>query len=308
MSGYTIRKMIPSDRAAVAELITLSTNFWYQTHGMGPKFTGDPSKPEFHFDVYHTLPGSSGFAAVDDRTGMLIGSCFQHVRPTHVGLGIMNVHPNHSNRGIASALLKTIIAEAEKLNLPVRLVSSAMNLDSFSLYNRCGFSIHEVYQDMFVKVPEGGIRGSTESLKRIRVATSSDIDLIVELEREVSKIERPGDYAHFIKSHDWHVSVCESKDGKRLDGVLVSCQHRACGMIGPGAMRDAEAAAGLILAELNENAGKTPVFLVPVKEKELVGKLYSWGVRNCELHFAQILGESKGFSGIAMPTFLPESN
>lgn len=306
--SISIRTMVPADRAAVGELITLSTNVWYQTHGFGKIFPGDPGLPRFHFDVYHTLPGSCGFVAVDDETGFIIGSCFMHVRPTHVGLGIMNVHPSHANRKIASLLLKTIIGEAEALAKPLRLVSSAMNLDSFSLYNRAGLKVHEVYQDMSLAVPADGVladRGDGSC----RDATFDDLDAIVELEREVAGIERPGDYRHFIANHrhNWHISVRPGRDG-RLDGVLVSCLHPAARMVGPGIARDGESAYQLLLAELPQHRGGNAVYLVPVRETELVARLYRLGARNCELHFAQILGGKGTFNGVSLPSFMPESN
>jgi hypothetical protein len=146
----------------------------------------------------------------------------------------------------------------------------------------------------------------------VRPATPADLGAIIELEREVAGIERPGDHRHFIRNSDnaWHVSVCESaQGGGALDGVLVSCLHPACNMIGPGAIRTAEAAVALLQAELNVNAGRAPVVLLPVTEAALVRQAYAWGARNCELHFAQVRdGLHARVSGIAIPTFMPESN
>ena len=312
MNNYAIRKMQPEDRWEVAELICISTNFWYQVHGFPMVFAAGPQSTVFHFDTYHALEGSSGIVAVDTETRRIIGSCFQHDRPTHVSLGIMNVHPNHARRGVAGALLREIVELAGVKGKPVRLVSSAMNLDSYSLYNRAGFVTFAVYQDMTVRVPVDGFRESHEATARVRPATLSDLDAIVDLEREVSYIERPGDFRHFIENADgnWHVSVCEGlRDPFRLDGVLVSCLHPACNMIGPGAMRDSASAIALLQAELNVNAGRAPVFLLPVTECTLVRQAYAWGARNCELHFAQIRdGQHVRVNGIAMPTFMPESN
>lgn len=312
MKNFTLRAMRPEDRWEVAELICLSTNYWYQAHGFPLIFAAGPQSTVFHFDTYHRLEGSSGIVAVDTETRHLIGSCFQHVRPTHVSLGIMNVHPNHARRGVAGALLRTIVEKAETEGKPLRLVSSAMNLDSYSLYNRAGFVTSGVYQDMTLRVPEGGFREAVGASSRVRPATPADLDAITELEREVSHIERPGDFRHFLENRDgyWHVSVCEgAKDPARLDGVLVSCLHPACNMIGPGAMRDSETTVALLQAELNVNVGRSPVFLVPVTASAVVRQAYAWGARNCELHFAQVRGGGgTRVDGIALPTFMPESN
>ena len=312
MNRFTIRAMRSEDRWEMAELICMSTNFWYQTHGYPMVFASGPQSTIFHFDTYATLEGSSGIVAVDAESGHIIGSSFQHVRRTHVSLGIMNVHPNHTRRGVAGALLRVIVEAAEIAGKPVRLLSSAMNLDSYSLYNRAGFVTCGVYQDMALRVPLEGFREQLAASARVRSAVLGDLDAILELEREAAGIERPGDYRHFLQNVDgnWHVSVCEGVPGQRgLDGVLVSCLHPACNMIGPGAMRSGEAAIALLQAELNVNAGRTPVFLMPVTEFGMVKQAYAWGAHNCEIHFAQARGGVRApQKGIIMPSLLPSSN
>jgi hypothetical protein len=78
-------------------------------------------------------------------------------------------------------------------------------------------------------------------------------------------------------------------------------------MIGPGVMCEDEVTAALLFTELNQHRGRTPVFLLPVERNELVRQVYSWGGRNCEMHFSQVLGDFTPFQGINMPTFLPET-
>jgi hypothetical protein len=78
-------------------------------------------------------------------------------------------------------------------------------------------------------------------------------------------------------------------------------------MLGPGVMLDYEVAAALILAELNHRRGQSPVFLLPTDRPSLVRQIYTWGGRNCEIHFAQVRGSFTGFDGIVMPTFIPET-
>jgi ribosomal protein S18 acetylase RimI-like enzyme len=63
----------------------------------------------------------------------------------------MNVHPNHFGRGAGSALLRFVTEFTDRGCYPaLRLISSAGNLDSFSLYNRAGFAPRAVFQDMVV--------------------------------------------------------------------------------------------------------------------------------------------------------------
>ncbi|HSW44886.1 MAG TPA: GNAT family N-acetyltransferase [Phycisphaerae bacterium] len=302
-----MRPMTPADRIPVAELVHHSTNAWYTSHGRPAIFRGDPGETALFFDVYHALPGSAGIVAEDPRNDQLTGSCFYHVRPTHVSLGIMNVHPDHFGRGIAGDLLDRVIEIAEREAKPLRLVSSAVNLDSFSLYTRKGFVPRVAYQDMYLKVSSNGV-GRLPLSEKAHPATLEDVARIAELELAVNHTRRDGDYRHFIENPEgiWHVSVLEGKTGQ-LDGFLASCAHPASRMIGPGAARTEQQAAALILAELDRHRGHTPVFLVPVHCADLVREMYALGARNCELHFQQVRGHWPGLDGVNMPTFMPET-
>jgi len=113
--------------------------------------------------------------AQNASTGRLMGSCFYHPRETHVGLGIMNVHPNYFGLGAGRALLRHITDFSDEAGLPVRLTHSALNLDSFSLYNRAGFVPRLAYQDMILKVPAGALLYPPADGERLRDATVDDI-------------------------------------------------------------------------------------------------------------------------------------
>jgi hypothetical protein len=78
-------------------------------------------------------------------------------------------------------------------------------------------------------------------------------------------------------------------------------------MLGPGISRTDAAAARLIRAEMDHHRGRTPVFLVPVDHPELVSAMYALGAKNCEIHFAQVRGQWTPPTGVAMPTFMPET-
>lgn len=307
-AAIQIREMQLADRLAVADLICVSTNYWYETHGRSAIFTNGPDPCTLFFDTYHTLPGSGGIVAIDARTGMLAGSCFIHDRPTHVSLGIMNVHPNHFGKGVARHLLQSILDRADEADKPVRLVSSAMNLDSYSLYTRNGFVPRRMYQDMMISVPDDAAFDVADlpAMPRTRNATLEDAAAMAELEHAIAGIRREKDFAHFIKNQDdhWHVSVVDGKDG--LAGFMASCKHPGCNMIGPGASKDEATLLALYLAELKQHRGKTPVCLVPV-DSEMVQWLYELGAKNCEMHVHQVRGDWQPFNGWTMPTFMPET-
>ena len=309
MEPAFIRKMTPADRLDVADLVYLSTNYWYQTHGRGAIFSGGAGVAEAFFDVYEALDPGCGVVAVNKADSRLIGSCFYHPRETHISLGIMNSHPSYAGAGVARSLLKWIIDFTRSEAKPLRLVSSAMNLDSFSLYTRAGFSPRCAYQDMLLPVPEGGLDVAAAGQDQVRPAELADVPALAELEMRIWGIRRQKDYRHFIANEDgfWHLSVYQA-DGGQIEGFCASCGHPGCNMVGPLVAAKPDQAAALLAVELDRHRGRTPVFLVPADCAALVRTAYSWGARNCEIHFSQVLGAWQPPGGIVMPTFLPETS
>ena len=307
MIDFTVRQMTQRDRSEVADLIYISINHWYVTHGRPPIFVGGPDVTDVFFDVYERLDPGCGLVAENSRTGRLMGSCFYHPRPHHMSLGIMNCHPVYFGRGVGRSLLRAILDIAHEDRKPVRLTQSAINLESFSLYNKAGFVPRKAFQDMFVRVPESGMNRTVSRTERIRPAKMKDVPAMASLEMAVSGITREQDYKFCIENADgnWRVVVIEGDNG--IDGFAVSCGHPAMNMIGPLVCRTQEQAAAVILHELDQYRGRTPVFLVPVDCDRLVRQVYEWGGQNCELHFCQVLGDFPGFNGVSMPSFLPET-
>ena len=306
---FKMRLMKATDFNAVAELIFLSTNAWYQQRLGHAIFQCRPLDCRIFCEVYDDLDPDCGLVFEHSGSGMIVGSCFFHPRETHVSLGIMNVHPNYFGHGIAGRLLQRIIDEAEDRDLPLRLVSSALNLDSYSLYNRNGFVPFCLYQDMVVNVPEEGLaEGAGKHQREVREATPADLMAMGRLEFEVSGISRERDYCYFVENSAgiWKTLVSIDERGE-VDGFLISVDHPASRLIGPGAMRTPEAAEALLRRQLDRFRGKAVVFLLPSGEAGLVKAAYSMGARNCELHLGQVRGAAQPVSGIAMPTFLPES-
>jgi GNAT superfamily N-acetyltransferase len=305
---FSLRTMEKSDWPEVASLIYLSTNHWYETKQGHSAFSGGPQVCLLFCQVYEDLDPGCCLIAVHDETKMIMGSCFYHPRETHVSLGIMNVHPNYFGEGVAGALLNEIIDFTKKREMSLRLVSSALNLDSYSLYNRKGFLPSAIYQDMILTVPENGVDTSAFDLSRVRNADLEDVSTMGALEFEISGISRERDYCYFIENdlNIWHVSISEDKDGN-IDGYLVSVSHPCMHMIGPGVARNSEVAGNLIVNEFNQHKGSTAIALVPADNRELVDAMYSIGAKNCEIHFSQVLGEKQPINGIVMPTFMPET-
>lgn len=298
-----LRSMRPGEEAAVATLIHRSTNSWYRKKLGREIFPGPPEDCWIFTETYGSLdPGCCLVAEID---GEIAGSCFYHPRDTHVGLGIMNVAPEHAGHGVARLLLTGVLERAGQL--PVRLVSSAMNLDSYSLYTRAGFRAVMVFQDMILPLdrpspPPPPVPGT------VRTANVADLFAMVDLETEVAGIHRAKDLAHFLRNPGGHWTTLVHRDAAgRIDGWLASVDHPGCRMIGPGVMRDESVTLALLHAQLVHRRGTVPVFLIPTHESDLIAELYGWGCRNVEMHFAQVRGPYVQPQGITLPAFLPES-
>jgi len=309
MDSLRLRQMTAEDQSEVSELIYASINAWYGLRGMGQPFQGSPQVTEVFYQVYNGIGTSRCVVAENSRTSRLMGSCFYHPRRSHVGLGIMTVHPNYFGTGAGREMLKYICDFTDRESYKaLRLTQSALNLDSFSLYNRAGFVLYQAYQDMTLRVPERGLEQPPPRLEHVRDATLEDVPEMAALEMQVSGVTREEDYRFCIENSVgfWHVSVYESAPGN-IEGFLVSSAHPAFNMLGPGVMKTQEQAAPLIFNELNLHRGESPILILPVDQTQLVQLMYSWGVRNCELHFCQVRGEFHPYQGINMPTFLLET-
>jgi ribosomal protein S18 acetylase RimI-like enzyme len=305
---FIIRPMATPEWDKVATLIHSSTNSWYRKNLNRDIFGPDPLDCRIFPEVYEALDPGCCLVAVDPATGTLCGSCFYHPRETHWSLGIMNAASGA--RGAAKALLAEITRRADEAGLPLRLVSSASNMDSFSLYSRAGFVPERIFQDMLITVPAEGMDPATrpEAAQQVRAATLDDLPAMVALEQQCSGIRREKDYRHFLENRQgiWSTLILEGQNGPA--GFLSSVAHPGSRLLGPGLARDPHAATALIWAQLDRHhRGQTPVWLVPCDSPETVHACYRWGARNCELHLAQVRGAAPAHRGLLFPTFMPET-
>ncbi|MDH5591931.1 MAG: hypothetical protein OEY48_03705, partial [Gammaproteobacteria bacterium] len=190
-----------------------------------------------------------------------------------------------------------------------RLVSSAINMDSFSLYNRAGFIPRVTYHDMVITVPEAGLGNINVSGEdRVREAVTEDIDQMADLEMEISGIKREIDYRYAIENPRGvlHATVYEN-DQQRIDGFMISVKHPALNMLGPCIARNETIAIALIRKEIERFNGTWVLFSIPMDKRKIVEQMYVWNAINVETHLKEVWGEFPGFNGISMPSFLPET-
>ncbi|WP_397382933.1 GNAT family N-acetyltransferase [Prosthecobacter sp.] len=298
-----------SDREPIARLLHGALVHWYESRlGQGSRF-GDSHEPFTLFpDVYEALdPGECVTART--ASGEIVGVCFSHERETHVSVGIVATSPDAGGRGIAKKMMSLVLDKAKRLGKPARLVSSLLNLDSFSLYTRLGFVPGAMFQDLLITVPETGLAATAPAgIERVRDAVLADAPRISDFEHAQQGIRREKDFAFFIRNEvgTWRVLVSEASDGS-VNGFLAMSTHPSFTMIGPGVAIDETTAVALLWRALDCLRGQTLVFLASCAASALVRTTYSWGARNVELHVAQSTAPVAGAKGIVFPTFMPET-
>jgi GNAT superfamily N-acetyltransferase len=307
---HTLSPLLPDDHPAAATLLHTSLVTWYETHlRQGARFGDSPEPFRLIPDAYAALDPNQAIAARDTATGTLLGVCFVHPRETHHALGIVATAPEAAGRGIARAMVTEAIHRATAAGLPLRLVSSLLNLDSYSLYTRLGFVPGPVFQDLLFNVPATGLPvPAPAGTDRIRLARPNEAPALADYEHSLQGIRREQDYRFFLENRvgQWRVHVSENEAGQ-INGFLVTSLNPAMPMLGPGVIATQPTATALIWTALNALPGQSYVLLAPATAPTLIHTLYTWGGRNIELHIAQSHGPTPTPNGLTFPTFLPES-
>jgi predicted N-acetyltransferase YhbS len=307
-----LRPLQDSDRAEYADLVYSAFNSWYWRHGWGRNYFGcSPQETGIFYDIYNDLTPGRSVAAFDEPTGRMMGACFFHPREHHVSLGIMSVHPNYGGQGVGRRLVSHILDfTKERGYRSCRLVSSAINMDSFSLYNRAGFIPRVTYHDMVINVPAEGLGADTGVAgdERVRGATLQDVAAMGELELEISGIRRELDYRYAILNpRDVFQATVYENDQRGIDGFMISVKHPALNMLGPCVARTEEVALALVRRALERFHGTWALLVIPMDKRRMVEQLYAWKAVNVETHLKNVWGDFPGFKGVNMPSFLPET-
>lgn len=298
-----LQRLQPHQYDELAKLLHASLDVWHRTRLNTDRFGTDWEPFRLTVDVYEALdPGCCVVAT--DESGALIGSAFFHARETHVGVGVVTVHPTAFSRGVGRALMEEIIRIAG--GKPLRLVSSAMNLDSFSLYTRLGFVPQMMLQSMTLHVPAEGLPGAGT---RLRAATIHDVPAIADFEFRLNGIRKEKDYRFFVENQSgcWRLGVIEKADGT-LAGFLAASAFPTDNLLGQGVAEDEATMLELLRGTIDQHfRGKKVAFILPSRCSSLVRQAYAWGARNREINLLSVLGDAPPMLGITLPTFLPES-
>lgn len=106
----------------------------------------DWSDDEHEARLYENMRDGGGHCAlvVD---GERVGVVLIHESPSAIALEQIEILPEYQGRGIGTAVIATVQAQAEHARKPLELSVFPANTGARALYVRCGFSVVEVAAD-----------------------------------------------------------------------------------------------------------------------------------------------------------------
>jgi len=153
-------------------------------------------------------------AIVAEQAGNIAGSNFLWHGDDVAGVGPITVSLSFQNVGIGRALMKAVLAFAERRRqVGVRLVQAAYHNRSLSLYTKLGFNVCEPLSMLQGAIPKAKIEG-----REVRRAVVGDLEACDELARRVLGVSRHNEVMLSIMAGR---ATIVSRDG-RISGYATS--------------------------------------------------------------------------------------
>lgn len=181
-----VRAVTAEDVEAVGALVYESFYDVATKHGHEPGY----ESVEFATLVVNILSQAEGFASfLACEGGEPVAVNFLDERNEIAGVGPVAVSVRHQGRGLGRLVMEALLERTEATGYQsVRLLQSAYNCVSFSLYTRLGFDVKDGIATLRGR-PAEGERPSGE----VRDGTPADLDALDELSLEVVGFRRRGD-------------------------------------------------------------------------------------------------------------------
>lgn len=150
-------------------------------------FPVEPGSPEFtDFQMRAMLSTEGIFGFVAERDGEIVGSALQDERGAIVGVGPVSVKPAARDAGIGRALMEALLRRSRERDVAgVRLVQTAYNYQSLSLYAKLGFAVREPLSVFQRPADAVGVLSTS-----VRAATPGDVSACDDLCRRVHGHDR----------------------------------------------------------------------------------------------------------------------
>jgi predicted N-acetyltransferase YhbS len=255
-----IRRATADDAGACARIM------WdaFETFATAHSFPIEPGTPEFtDFQMRAMLSTDGIVGLVAERDGEILGSAFQDERGTIVGVGPVSVDPTARDGRVGHALMETLLQRSRERDVAgVRLVQTAYNYRSLSLYAKLGFAVREPLSVFRGSPHAAAVPGTT-----VRPAIPDDVDACDDLCRQVHGHDR---HAEVQSSVDRGMASVVERDG------AISGYTTGLGYIGHAVGRtDDDIIALLQYAEMFTGLG----VLVPSRNTVLMAWCLNAGLR-----------------------------
>jgi predicted N-acetyltransferase YhbS len=213
MTDAVIRQATPADADACARAMYAAFESLATRHA----FPIEPQSLEFtHIQLESMLATDGIYALVAERDGGVVGSAFQDERGEIVGIGPVSVDPAVQG-GVGRELMECLLQRCAQRAAPgVRLVQTAYNYRSLSLYAKLGFAVREP-----LSVFQGAVKNVGATSGDVRTATSDDLEICDELCTRVHGHDRHGELSHWIGAGTARVVA----RGGEITGYATGCGY-----------------------------------------------------------------------------------
>lgn len=262
-------------------------------------FKGIAEQHNFPLD-FPSVEAGQGFAemwinhpqiyGVAAENGEFIGSNFLTEYDEIRGVGPITVNPNVQSRGTGRKLMEAVI-ERGKNAKGIRLVQSAYNTKSMSLYASLGFQVKEPLALM-----EGKLKGEISKDLTIRPMTDVDLTECGELHKKVHGFARNGELGLCLQGFKPFVGI---RDGKIVGySSTVSMWHLNHGVAETeNDMRD-------LLIGASEQLGQPVSFLLPTRQASFHRWALQSGLQMIQPLTLMTMGEYHEPNGTWFPSVL----
>lgn len=294
--SFEIRRMTREDVAEVGRIGVEAFNDLMARHNRPPLYP-NPQVGPLAATAYLSIDPEHCVVATEQ--GKVIGSVFYRRRGDTVSVGPATVAPVAQGRGVGTKLFRRVIDD-EPSARSMRIIQDSLNLPSFELLVRIGYSLGEEVA-MFT-LPEG-FREERDSNAAVRVARAEDLGEIMAMDRKRFGSDRRRDF-EFLRRFGKILTI--HSEGK-VQGYLAQMPTPGRTMLGPAGAENSEALLRLILGAVGETLGELSLIL-PARSHESVKALLGIGFRLVGLSNLMYRGHWQPPAGAYAYSLFPESH
>ena len=293
---YEIRRMTRADIPEVGRIGVEAFNELMERHNRPPLYP-DPQVGPLAATASLNLDPERCLVATEGER--IVGSIFYRRRGDTVSVGPTTVAPAEQGKGIGKKLFETVI-EKEANARSMRVVQDSLNLASFELLIRIGYTLGE---EIGVFSLPAGFREERGADPAVHPATSEDLNELLAMDRRMFLSDRRRDF-EFLRRFG---KVLVLHEGKTLRGYLAKMPTPGRTMLGPGGADGPESLARLVHHAVAETLGELS-FLLPARDRASVSVILEAGFRLAGLTNLMFRGEWQPPAGAYAYSLFPESH